>query len=402
KIEELEKQQVKLLQQIEAKKTVMEAQGRSKSEILQAQAKNKIEVDGLNNLIAGLRHPDLISSEETEQQASVNKLKQDAATLEAEANRPYITDLDRAPLQSKLAELKEAEYQENKLAGDYAPATDYEIRREQRSEINKEMSSMETDNWQELHKIMKDAIEVGDTTRAAAAYLKATKYGNENEIQNEFGYASDAVGMRQFIENIFIKKLGMAREQALSIASDASYIGEGVKHWGVARAVNVKNGQLEWQGEDDRNREVLAEVRKVDFEGFLRQANRLAWGREVPGLHDLPPDATPEQREEYYARHGTRDFEINTFGKSYFLENWEKFARGLEQKRFNVNLAVKLSSGKNMEELDRLATEEGFVSPEKLDFFHEILDKITEFASTADGEFADINEILELEKQGKT
>ncbi len=394
RLEELTQKLVSLQQAREAKARQLRIQGLLPKQQQEALAGDDKEIRRVEALIGGLQHPGLSAEEKSDKAARVTKLRHEADEAEADAKSSYTSEVDRAAAAGRIAKLNEEMQEELRQANEYAPATDYEIRREQRTEINKEMSEMQTDNWQELHKIMRDAIEVGDTTRAAAAYLKATKYGNENEIQNEFGFKSDATGMRQFIEEIFIKKLGMAREQALSIGSDASYIAEGVKHWGAARAVKVENGKMEWQDEGDRMKEVLAEVRKVDFERFLREANRLAWGSETPAP-DLPPDVSAEERAKAYAVSGQRGFQINDFGKAYFVEKWEGMREQLKKERFNVNLAVNLTSGDNVQQLEELARK-GFVSPDKLKEYGEFLDELKEFAGTGEGEgaFANIENIM--------
>ena len=395
KIQELSGEADKLSEQINVKRDFLQRQGRSQPEIDTLVKKDEDHLERLNDEMTALQ---MSPATRDERQANVEiakKLRNEANDLIVKARKAPATEEDKNRWKKEIERLKHLAGVAQKKADHYRLATDYAVRRDQRTAINEEKSKMTTDNWQEQVKIAEDSIHSGDMSRAAAAYIKATEYGNENEFQNWFGYDSDAKGMRKFIEEVFIGKLGMSEEQALSIASDASYAGEKVNHWGVARAVVVKNGKLVWADENQRMIEVLAEVRKKDFEGFVRQANRLAWGNEIVGKEELPPDATAEQRAAHFKAGGGRQFVINDFGKAFLTEKWESFDELIRRGRFNVNLAVKLSEGNNLDEVERLAREKGIIPVEKFAAFQQTLQKIKDFAGTEGrSEFEDLEKIM--------
>lgn len=386
----------KLTEEITAKKDLLSAQNRTPIEIATLMKSYEDDlVTKKQEKVAAERY--LASPKELEANKKIiEDLQVAARTLREEASKPITTEADRDYYRREQDKYATEEAKWQKVADTYRPSTDYDIRRDQRSAISEEKKKMTTDNWQELVKIFEDAKHAGDLTRAAAAYHKATEYGNENEFQNHFGYDSDARGMKQFIENELIKGLGMSNEQALSIASDVSYAGEKVNHWGVARAVVVKNGKLDWANEDDRMVEVLAEVRKKDFEGFMRNANRLAYGNEIVGLGELPANATKEQRAAHFRAGGDRGFELSSFGQAFIMENYDKFGDLLKRGRFNVNLAVKIASGDNLHKLEQAAREKNIIPPEKFEEFEEVLEKIKNFAGSGGEEFGDIKKLMQI------
>ncbi len=259
-----------------------------------------------------------------------DKLKADLEVLEAQykAEKQRLADLEYEADQARLT-------------------IDYEGRREFRLDVNKEKSDITTDNWKELRSIIDDAIKEGDPVKAAAALLKATQYGNENEIFNSYGMGSDARGLRNFTEKILVGKLGMSKEDAISVASDVSYIAEGVRHWGTARATNIEAGEHTWADEDDRNIEALAEIQKQDAERVLRDFNRLGWGSEIP------PGATDEERMKNFRTTGARTYGHHPYALAYMLDagQADSLERVLNAGRFNRNAAAIWSQKDRLQEL---------------------------------------------------
>ncbi|MFA5135034.1 MAG: hypothetical protein WC505_04605 [Patescibacteria group bacterium] len=256
------------------------------------------------------------------------------------------------------------------------PAFNFEMLREQALDIAKEKSEMLTDSWQELWEIHQDAERRGDSTRAAAAYLKATEYANDNEIQNMAGDGSGAEGLKSFIMNRYVGKkgfkhnqaaidawetenpgtkieeegMGLSEAQALNIANLVSYAAEKAGHWMNARAVGVENGKQFWQKENDRLIEQIAEIRKIDPETFQRRVNRLGWGIELPkGGEDRA------ERARNFQLTGEREFKNSPFALAFFEDNWKRWEELLSRGRFNESVALSITSGENYDELKRLA-----------------------------------------------
>ena len=346
--------------------------------------------------------------EKIKEQRDNNELPENAQVQEELRHQAII-------LASQNEELAKQVTDQKKEADSIRPAVNYAMRRDQSLAISKEKSEMLTDSWQELWSIYEDAKKHGDLIRASAAYLKAAEYANDNEFQNMAGDSSDAKGMKSFIMNEFVGKkglskkrlkefeeehgikieeegMGMSEEQALNVANLVSYQAEKVGHWGLARAVGVKDGKQYWQKENDRLFEVMAEVRKQDFEVFMRRVNRLGWGAETP-IGD-----TRQERANNFHKTGDRKYKNSPFALAFVKENWDKFESLLKRSRFNPNIAINLTSGDNFNELLKIAedipqskkTEEGRN-------IKEIITWIKDFGSAQkDGDpFADLKQILE-------
>lgn len=286
---------------------------------------------------------------------------------------------------------QESEAQVTKLR----PEVPYNLQRSLRDSINEQKKKLMSDSWHEHAAVMEDAFRRKDLALASAALLRATEYGNENELLNHFGYDQSPEDFRNFIEDKFVKELGMSMTQALSVATDVSYTAEKNKHWSLARTtkVNSASGRMEWQKNDDQQTEVLAEIRKTDFENFLRQGNRLAWGNEkLRGT-------TREEKMRNFRSSGERDFIMAPYAQALLRENFGKMMRGMNQGRFNVNLAVKILGDSNKPVLDRIAQDLGNrqqYSEGHAFTFKDWLEKVGQFAAhdQEQGEFEILQQIL--------
>lgn len=415
----LAQQLAQLPEQLAAKIAALSAQGKSGNEIDEAVKVDKEFENSLREKISELRNGSISDREVKENTKQMERLRDTIKILGKKLNQAPLTIAERENIKEKKARLEDEADEINEHAKHYKPAEDYGLRRDQRSRINKEKSDMDTDNWQELLTIFEDAKHVGNVERMAAAYIKATESGNENEIQNAFGYYSDATGMKELINDIFIKEMGMAEQQALAIASDVSYTGERTKHWQVARAVNTKDGKLEWADEDNRQIEILAEVRKLDFEKFNREANRLAYGKEIvgygeEGFEELGKDATEEERvkdrqkrAKHFRKGGDRGFVNSPFGETYLLENYHNLHKLLDGGRYNLNWAVTLTGqdGKIIKRMIEDGQSEGVIKEHEMGELNKIMEKIKKFAGTEQEEgvksdaFRDVKKLIELWKQ---
>ncbi|MDZ7799046.1 MAG: hypothetical protein U5L76_05765 [Patescibacteria group bacterium] len=355
----------------------------------------------------------LSDKEKERKENKINEINEKIENKEFEKDFTDMTEIDRREL-LRQREAQKKEYEKaRKKEIDRMPAIDYSTRKNQRLAIQKEKNELTTDSWQEIASFIEDAKKKNNLTRVAAGYLKAAEYGNENEIQNYYGYDSDAKGLKQFVMGELVgekglgknfreetekaglswesyidkfghyvegmkgkKGMGMSMEQALSIANDVSYTAERMNHWGAARAVGVQDGRQVWQKEKDRLTEVMAEVRKLDFENTMRRFNRLAFGSErIKDKWD-------------FRGGGGRDFMMNDFALAFMMENWKKFPTLLERGRFGVNLAINLSKENNIDLLQELSTE---IPAEERDRYLKVVDGIQNFAATGgESEFDDL------------
>jgi len=267
-----------------------------------------------------------------------------------------------------------------KEADKIRPAYDFESRLHIRQDIDEEERKLTTDNWKELVRIAEDAMKENDGVRAAAALRKATRYGNENEFQNWFNYGSSAQGLKQFVMGELVgttgglnekmakkmglswddyideygikrqgfkdkKGMGLTSDIAMAIGNDVSYTGEGIGHWGVARAMDADylTGEPMWANELNRNIEILAEIEKGDFESFMRNKNRLALFDEVPYSKDD------------FRKNGNRAGHILPAGATLVMRNYWKFPEILNRGRVQPSMQKNLANPRTLRTLEYLA-----------------------------------------------
>jgi len=116
----------------------------------------------------------------------------------------------------------------------------------------------------------------------------------------------------------------------------------------VMRAVGVKDGRQYFQSELEREKEQQAEVRKMDFETYLRRANRLAFG------YERPKGETRQERADNFRKTGEREFFNAPVGLAFFRENWPKFAANIPRGRFNISWAINLTSKTGRPDVEKL------------------------------------------------
>jgi len=322
------------------------------------------------------------------------KLRTQAQTLRDQARGPAGAEELKAlseELRRHEVAAQEAEAQVTKLR----PEVPYNLQRSLRDSINEQKKKLMSDSWHEHAAVMEDAFRRKDLALASAALLRATEYGNENELLNHFGYDESPEDFKNFIEDKFVKELGMSMTQALSVATDVSYAAEKNRHWNLSRTTKVDSasGRMKWQDFNEQQTEVLAEIRKTDFENFLRQGNRLAWGNETLR------GGTREEKKRNFRMTGERDFVMAPYAQALLRENFGKMMRGMGQGRFNVNLAVKLLGDSNRPVLDRIAADIGSrrqFSEGKEYTFKDWMEKVGQFAARdqEQDEFGILQEIL--------
>lgn len=362
-----------------------------------------------------------LGEEEKEQVKKENKgligqVQAEVTSLKDIAKQPHKTqDEYRQEIQAKQdqADVLRAE------AERIRPDINYELRRQQRLAIQEEKKDMTTDSWQELVSILEDANRSGDLNRVGAAMIRLAETANENELFNSFGYASDAKGLKDFTYGQLVGKKGISRdqakklgytdaqyddfsqggfseEQALAVANDVAYTAEKMNHWEVARAVGVKNGRQYFQEPEDRVVEQQAETRKLDFENFLRRANRLAFG------YELPKGDTRAERAKNFKATGEREFFNSGFGLAFFRENAEKFDDLLGRGRFNINWAINLVSKTSQSEVRGMLADPNLPPKDKA-AMEKTFKSIEGFAGAQQEEdpFADIRDLVGKIKTGE-
>lgn len=236
------------------------------------------------------------------------------------------------------------------------PPVPFEMQRDFRDSINEKKKQILSDSWHEHAAVFEDALRRNDAGLAAAALVRATEYGNENELMNQFGYDYTPEEFKNFIEDMFVDKLHLSEAQALSVATDVGYIAEKTRHWNIARTTHVDSGtgRLKWQKFDDQQKEVEAEVGKLDFEDFMRRGNRLAWGGEYIGGAAMA-GASRQEKAEYFRSGGGREFKMAPYSMAILADNFGKMMRNMGQARYNVNLSMKLNSPMNQAMLEKIA-----------------------------------------------
>lgn len=297
---------------------------------------------------------------------------------------PYSEEEKVLAIEPDLAKAKKKEEEEKKRFSEakekadlIRPPINYEMMREQAIAASQEKAKIITDSWQEQLAVFKEAQRRGNIAQMNGAILRATEYANENEFFNSFGDKSDAQGLKSFIMNEYVGKkgfgndvkkirewernnpgikiekdgVGISESQGLNVANLISYQAEKVGHWMVARAVGVKDGKQYWQREDDRLKEMIAEIRKLDPETFQRRVNRLGWGTEVTNKGA----GTRDERAREFNTTGQRDFQNSPFALAYVMDNWKRWPELLGRGRFNESVAINITKDDNMKQMLALA-----------------------------------------------
>lgn len=169
-----------------------------------------------------------------------------------------------------------------------------EARAAYRTSINEEKAKLKDVTLaEELMSYYADAKQNKDKYRMAAITEKLFNDANGNEILNEYGYNSDAVGLHQFIQKEMIDSKLMSQPEALLLQNDLSEAAERVNHWEMARTVGINQfGELESLIKKDTKtgkwddsahaHAAAAEIFKIDPQQIMRMLNRLAFGGERP------------------------------------------------------------------------------------------------------------------------
>lgn len=248
-----------------------------------------------------------LSNDERKQiEEMMKNLKKEIAKLQADIQIPVSLDKESL-IKDKLAVTNEMKRIQEQIIS-IAPPRSPEARAAYRSMVNEEKTKYkDVKNAAELLQYHRDAVNKGEKYRAAAIAERLFEDSNGNEILNEYGLPSNAIGLHRFIQEQMIGKGIMSEKEGLQLQSDLSETAERVNHWDMAKTVGVDAfGELvslvkkdkktgRWDDTAHANA-AAAEIFKIDPQGIMRMLNRLAFGGETPNAD------------------GTRTFNLSTLG----------------------------------------------------------------------------------------
>ncbi|MHA1679088.1 MAG: hypothetical protein ACTSW3_10015, partial [Promethearchaeota archaeon] len=209
----------------------------------------------------------------------------------------------------------------------------FEARAAYMKQKNEEKSKLQdVTNAAELEDLYNDAADKKDKIRMAAIAEKLFNDKNGNELLNNQGYESNAIGLHKFIQEKMVGEAGMTQEEALQVQNDLSEAAERANHWEMAKTVGVNEyGELtslikkrgDGTYDDTKHAEAAAaEIFKMDPQMMLRNLNRLAFGGEDPK--------------------NNREFKVSTLGLTVLKGREKDFLR--QSDRMLANVAFNLAS----------------------------------------------------------
>ena len=325
----------KLIKEAEEKeKKLNEMKGLTTSEYNSYQEEYNKKNSALKNIQEDIRKKErdpkskVVGSEEQKELSSLIKQEKE---LQKSLNNIKVK-LDIKPNIEKDKIERELQEITDKIKTIHLPKS-FEARAAYRKQINEEKSKLkDVTNAGELLDLYRDAADKKDKIRVAAISEKLFNDANGNELLNENGYESNAVGLHKFIQEKMIKDIGMSKEDGLQLQSDLSEAAERVNHWEMAKTVGVNQyGELtslikkkkDGTYDDTKHAEAaVAEIFKMDPQAVLRNLNRLAFGGEDPK--------------------NNRKFNISTLGLATLKGREQDFIN--HKSRMQVNTAFNLAS----------------------------------------------------------
>lgn len=135
----------------------------------------------------------------------------------------------------------------------------------------------------ELVRILKTAIESHDTSLVKATMLKLTKDYNDNEalkpLVGDTSYKGLQELMRQFSTKGSKNYAGFSEQEAFGLGSQIAEINKATNHWGATSAYLMENGKWRETSEKEHVEIRSKETDKMQVQAFLRNNNRLAYGK---------------------------------------------------------------------------------------------------------------------------
>ncbi len=252
-----------------------------------------------------------------------------------EKERDYGRDVtSRAETRKTLEELEAVKKKQGEQLvemASYAPQ-DYYSRAAGREAINKEARKIDTENEDELIALFNNAMRNKDRFLAGAVAKRSAEVGHLNELLNAQGLTANQDGMNTFINERFIKDLGMAQQAAYNLQNDLSETAQKINHWTFAQSVGVENGLYHQRTADTQGYRSFIEMSKRDLEGLMRQGNRLMYGGEDKD----------------------GNFVMGRQGLLLIRKNYDQMMKSMGKERFNKNAAMKLITDDSLAKLEDL------------------------------------------------
>lgn len=238
--------------------------------------------------------------------------------------------------------------------------TDWRSKQSERSAFSEQMKKIDSTNEDELIAQFEQACAKKNTILAGALSQKIAKVGGMNTLLNKNGYQSSPglsedeakamsqkdyekeKGFKDFMRDMFIKKLGMTEQSMLAMQNDIASLAEDNSHAYMRKSVNIKNGRFYQTDREDQKRAILIEESKKEGESMLRKGNRFEYGFE-----DL----------------NTNRFRWTEEGLTKFISKLDLiFKETGSGGRFNDNAAAKISMSPDATDQLRKAIVEGIGS----------------------------------------
>lgn len=222
---------------------------------------------------------------------------------------------------------------------------DDEGKRERNSIVKEEENKIETNDEEQLVKLLKNAVASGDSYKSEAYLRKIASVRGTNTLLEESGYDQDKDGFSDFMKDIFEDKLNMSPQEAMRIQGNLDGVGleSGqrllCKTVSIDDAGNFKRLTGRDASEEDKNKSDALynmDVGKLDSETVARRRDRLSYGYED----------------------SNNEFQWDSGGLQLFLNQLTGIAKELKGGRFNKNAATQIvSSPRSYKVLKKILSE---------------------------------------------
>ncbi len=251
---------------------------------------------------------------------------------------------------------------------------DFVGQQERRSMVSEEGKKYNTTNEEELQSLQRGAVARGDVIAAQAIAMQSTSVGHMNELiedwkamENYYEHKTEGLigekryqeltagkteeqikqefenggrpkfkegetlkagvqGLHAYVNDVFVKKLKMDEQSALTLENDISNAAEKINHWNLGQAIGTKaDGTLFQRKRGDSESRIYVERTKRDFEKLQREGNRLATMEE--GWVDDKD------------RGKGRSARLYSYRVKELTDNWAQMSSLIEKNRFNVSEA---------------------------------------------------------------
>jgi hypothetical protein len=149
-------------------------------------------------------------------------------------------NIDDKLLKDKMKEIKE------NLSDKMIPTAFAESKAERHAVDAAKKNFSHIDNSDQLYSYYKDAMSRGNNIEAKAIMEKMSSDGNGNDLLNNEGFESTAIGLNMFRQKKLKEGFFKNEQESLRWMSDFSSLEEKVNHWDMAKTIGTNSaGQLE-------------------------------------------------------------------------------------------------------------------------------------------------------------